>query len=165
MQGTEDGGNNQTQLLVKHMLKPFKHRRKHMIPSYDAVKYRPSNFPVLSHTGPEGPEMFNMGLLRWTKYVLSVEYSQFARDLDFIFFLKSVDRRKRLSGLAANAPIRSKSTRALLEIREALEEDCTYEELTSPIDYLLRSGVLNASFENLKVSPVFWADLKSTCWA
>lgn len=51
-----------------------------------------------------------------------------------------------------------------MEIRELLSSNSTRDVVTERIDKLLRSA-LNASFEELRGSPAFWATLKRSSWA
>lgn len=74
-----------SQMLIKHMFMPFNHRRKEMIPSYDAPKNLESYFPVHFPLGRDGPETVGFVLGVWVKHALKVHNSRFAQDVDFIF--------------------------------------------------------------------------------
>lgn len=151
--------------LIKHMLRPFTHRRSHMLPAYDAVNNLETYFPILFPFGRGGPSTTNLVLAVWIKNALAVYQSRFAYDVNFIFFVHAVQRRRRLTGLATNARLRDACTNALIDIRELLSANAHCDVVAQRIDKLLRSGTLSASFETLRGSPAFWADLKRTSWA
>lgn len=153
------------QLLIQHMLRPFSQRRNYTLPSYDASDHLESYFPVLFPYGKGGPTSTTPYLGTWVKHALSIYRSRFVQDVDFIFFVYSVLKRKRLSGLSSHAPIRRSSSNAIVEVRELLSSALPADLISSRIDRLLRSRVLNASFETLRRSPAFWAALKRTSWA
>lgn len=77
----------------------------------------------------------------WVKYALQVTNSPFAKDLYFIFFVHSVLRRKRLTGLAAHAPIRKWTPNAIVDVREMLQSETPKRTIANRIDMSLRSGI------------------------
>lgn len=167
-QGIEDLDDyTQAKALMEYILRPFRYRNKDYIPSYDASQHLESYFPALFPYGIGGPATmpFKISLAHWCGIVLSVHNSRFSSDLDFLLFINSVLRRRRLSGLAANAPLRRRTTNSILEIRQLLNEDLPPASLSARIDSLLRSGSINASFETLRGSPAFWASIKCQAWA
>ncbi|KAI0562893.1 Helitron helicase-like protein [Gracilaria domingensis] len=164
--GIDDSENaHHCRLLVHHMLRPFSHRRNHVLPSYDASEHLESYFPVLFPYGRGGPKTIGCHLGLWTKVVLSVYRSRFVNDLEFIFFIHSVLKRKRITGLCTHAPLRGGSNHALMEVRELLSSSLPSTVIARRIDSLVRSGTLSASFEALRGSPAFWACLKRKSWA
>lgn len=164
--GVEETDNWQnSQRLIQHILRPFKHRRSHMLPTSDAAYNLEAYFPCHFPYGRGGPRSTGLQLGVWIKHALSVYRSRFASDVDFLFFLHSVQRRRRITGLSANANIRDTCTKALIDIRELLSGDLPSFVVAGRIEKLIRSGILNASVEKLRGSPAFWATLKRTSWA
>lgn len=164
--GTEDLDNTAfCTMLIQHMLRPFRHGRKDMIPSYHAEKYLESYFPTLFPYGRGGPKSMGTALGVWVKHALQVYKSRFASDVNFIFFVHAALRRKRLTGLALHAPLRRVSTNAIIDVKKLLDDDATDFQISNRIDKLLRSGTLNASFETLRGTPAFWSTLQRESWA
>lgn len=162
----EDTCNMQnSQMLIGHMLRPFDHRRNHLRPSYDACHNIESYFPSLFPHGRGGPNSMKLPLGIWLKHALTIHGSRFASNLDFVFFVNSVQRRRRLTGLSAKAHLRHRCTKAIINVRELLSGDFPPPVIARRIDKLLRTGTLNASFENLPGSPPLSATLRSKSWA
>lgn len=67
--------------------------------------------------------------------------------------------------MSTNGVIKNSCTNAIVEVRDLLSSDSPRSVVTERIDKLLRSGTLNASFEQLRGSPAFWATLKGSLWA
>lgn len=147
-------------VLFENMLLHFIHRKSDMIPSYNAAHHLESYFPGHLPYGRGGPVSKGLQFGNWIKNALLVHNSRFAKDQDFIFFIHSVYRRGGLSTLSTNGVINNSSKNAIVEVRDPLCNDSTRSVVTERIHKLLRSGTLNASFEQLRGSPAFWATLK-----
>lgn len=151
-------------VLIRHMLQPFKYRLKDLIPSYDATKNLESYFPSLFPHGTGGPEDTHTHFATWISHCLEVKDSRFSKNLPFLFFANSVHQRARLTGLSMNARIIDKCSNAIMNVRKLLEGNLPRQEIIKRIDKLIRSGTISASFEKLKGSPAYWARMKRTAW-
>ena len=165
--GTEQISNDeQMKDLIKFILLPYKFRKLDTLPFYDATNNLESYFPHLFPHGFGGPSFFGIQhLSKWLEHVLLHYNSRFSKDVNFIFFIHAVWRRRRLSHLSLNAPIRDRTSRAVLEVKDMLSEDDNLPQIQSRIEYLIRSGALNACFETLRGTPAFWSRLGKTAWA
>eukprot|EP00172_Hildenbrandia_rubra_P001546 Plantae.Rhodophyta-Hildenbrandia_rubra.ctg21115.p1 GENE.Plantae.Rhodophyta-Hildenbrandia_rubra.ctg21115~~Plantae.Rhodophyta-Hildenbrandia_rubra.ctg21115.p1 ORF type:complete len:567 (+),score=72.75 Plantae.Rhodophyta-Hildenbrandia_rubra.ctg21115:1595-3295(+) len=140
------------------------------MPVYDALWHLEEYFPCLFPYGCGGPSSIAGGitLQEWMQHAIEVSGSIFAKDVDFLFFVNAVLRKKRLSGLAAHAGIANDAKIMLEEIRKGVvgnDGGSSDADIEARINGMIRSGRLSASFETLKGAPAFWRQIKKDAWS
>lgn len=153
--------------MMKEILRPRKYRRLNMMPSYEAQENIAEYFPVLFPRGHGGASCIGggIGLHAWAKHAFNVRGSRFAKHHDFLFFVNSVLRRKRISGLATHGNLRRSVKRQLQNIRDMVDRGESEADIEKRVECLMRSGKLNAQFERMKSTGAFWAELKRKSWS
>lgn len=152
--------------LMRFMLCLAKYRRNQLLPSYDAIDKLPEYFPSLLPRGIGGPADIGRGIMlkRWAKLAISAYGSQFAGHHDFLFFINSILRRKRISGLSTNAPLAKKVKKELHVIRNMVEIEEDRKLVEKKIEQVIRSGRLSAQFEAMPSTAACWAQLRRDAW-